>query len=91
MNVDLEPSVALEEGSCITPPQREPVPPVHVYEGCRRQIRNYVLRSYEDLRNKESMVGRDSLTERELDIMSVLWRKESGTVSEVREGLADEP
>jgi len=36
-------------------------------------------------------LGRDSLTERELDIMSVLWRYESGTVSEVREGLADEP
>ena len=36
-------------------------------------------------------MGRDSLTERELDIMSVLWRYESGTVSEVREGLADEP
>ncbi len=36
-------------------------------------------------------MGRDSLTERELDIMSVLWRNESGTVSEVREDLADEP
>ncbi len=50
-----------------------------------------MLRYYEDLRNKESTVGRDSLTERELDIMSVLWRNESGTVSEVREALADEP
>ncbi len=36
-------------------------------------------------------MGRDSLTERELDIMSVLWRNRSGTVSEVREDLADEP
>ncbi|MCH7562666.1 MAG: BlaI/MecI/CopY family transcriptional regulator [Gemmatimonadetes bacterium] len=50
-----------------------------------------MLRSYEDLRIKEPNLGRDSLTERELDIMSVLWRYESGTVSEVREGLADEP
>jgi len=35
-------------------------------------------------------VGRDALTDRELDIMSVLWRNGSGTVSEVREELADE-
>ena len=35
-------------------------------------------------------MGRDSLTDRELDIMSVLWRNGSGTVSEVREDLADE-
>jgi BlaI family penicillinase repressor len=31
-----------------------------------------------------------AFTERELDIMSVLWRRGSGTVSEVREELADE-
>jgi predicted transcriptional regulator len=30
-------------------------------------------------------------TERELDLMSVLWRLGSGTVAEVREQLADEP
>ena len=50
-----------------------------------------MLRSYEDLRIKEPNLGRDSLTERELDIMSVLWRNESGTVSEVREDLDGEP
>ena len=50
-----------------------------------------MLRSYEDLRNEGSTVGRDSLTERELDIMSVLWRNESGTVSEGREDLDGEP
>ena len=32
----------------------------------------------------------DSFTERELDIMSVLWRLESGTVAEVREALDEE-
>lgn len=32
-----------------------------------------------------------AFTERELDIMSVLWRRGSGTVSEVRGELADEP
>jgi len=30
------------------------------------------------------------LTDRELDVMSILWRNASGTVSEVREQLADE-
>ena len=30
-------------------------------------------------------------TDRELDLMSVLWRLGSGTVAEVREHLADEP
>mgnify|MGYP003580767423 CR=1 FL=1 len=29
------------------------------------------------------------LTHRELDVMSILWRAGSGTVSEVRAGLAD--
>src|SRR4051812_22524492 len=29
------------------------------------------------------------LTDRELDVMSILWRTGSGTVAEVREGLAD--
>lgn len=28
-------------------------------------------------------------SERELDVMAVLWRRESGTVAEVREALAD--
>lgn len=32
-----------------------------------------------------------AFTERELDIMSVLWRLGSGTVAEVRESLPDEP
>ncbi len=31
-----------------------------------------------------------TLTERELDIMSILWREGSGTVAEVRERLDDE-
>ena len=31
-----------------------------------------------------------AFTERELDIMSVLWRQGSGTVSEVREALVDD-
>lgn len=35
-------------------------------------------------------MGKDSFTDRELDIMSVLWRDSSGTVSEVRESLTDE-
>jgi BlaI family penicillinase repressor len=30
------------------------------------------------------------LTDRELDVMSILWREGSGTVSEVRERLSDE-
>lgn len=36
------------------------------------------------------MVGRASFTDRELDIMSVLWGRGSGTVAEVREALAAE-
>jgi len=32
-----------------------------------------------------------SFTERELDVMSVLWRRGSGTVAEVKEGLEGEP
>ena len=36
------------------------------------------------------MGGDTAFTERELDIMSVLWRRGSGTVSEVREALADD-
>ena len=31
-----------------------------------------------------------SFTDRELDVMAVLWERGSGTVSEVREGLDDE-
>ncbi len=31
-----------------------------------------------------------SFTDRELDVMSVLWRSGSGTVAEVRDGLDDE-
>jgi len=31
-----------------------------------------------------------SFTDRELDVMAVLWRRGSGTVSEVREGLDDD-
>ena len=33
---------------------------------------------------------RISFTERELDVMAVLWERGSGTVGEVREALADE-
>lgn len=36
------------------------------------------------------MGGNTAFTERELDIMSVLWREGSGTVSEVREALSDD-
>ena len=36
------------------------------------------------------LTPRDAFTERELDIMSVLWREGSGTVAEVRESLADD-
>ena len=36
------------------------------------------------------MSGQTSFTERELDIMSVLWRAGSGTVSEVKEALTAE-
>lgn len=32
-----------------------------------------------------------TFTDRELDVMSVLWRKGSGTVAEVKEGLDGEP
>jgi BlaI family transcriptional regulator, penicillinase repressor len=35
-------------------------------------------------------VGKDSFSDRELDIMSVLWRSGSGTVAEVRECLSDD-
>jgi predicted transcriptional regulator len=35
------------------------------------------------------MGGPPDFTERELDVMSVLWKAGSGTVSEVRESLAD--
>jgi predicted transcriptional regulator len=31
-----------------------------------------------------------SFTDRELDVMAVLWKRGSGTVSEVREGLEDD-
>jgi len=31
-----------------------------------------------------------SFTERELDIMSILWQEGSGTVAEVKDGLADD-
>lgn len=34
-------------------------------------------------------MGRDTLTDRELDIMSALWRAGSGTVAEVRSALDD--
>ncbi len=36
------------------------------------------------------MTDGTTFTERELDIMSVLWREGSGTVAEVRDGLPDE-
>lgn len=36
------------------------------------------------------MVGGTSFTDRELDIMSVLWRSGSGTVAEVREALGEQ-
>jgi BlaI family transcriptional regulator, penicillinase repressor len=36
------------------------------------------------------MGGGTAFTERELDIMSVLWRMGSGTVAEVRDALRDE-
>jgi BlaI family transcriptional regulator, penicillinase repressor len=36
------------------------------------------------------MSERAPLTDRELDVMSILWREGSGTVSEVRERLADD-
>lgn len=36
------------------------------------------------------MSGRDLFTERELDVMSILWRRGSATVAEVREDLDEE-
>ena len=39
-----------------------------------------------DSRSEKDLVV---LTSREMDVMNVLWRLGSGTVSEVREGLAD--
>lgn len=36
-------------------------------------------------------MGEVTFTDRELDVMSVLWREGSGTVNEVRDSLADEP
>lgn len=37
------------------------------------------------------MTGREVIfTERELDVMDILWDRGSGTVGEVREGIADE-
>lgn len=35
-------------------------------------------------------MGKDSFSDRELDIMSVIWRNGSGTVAEVRQSLSDE-
>ncbi|MFW6078461.1 MAG: BlaI/MecI/CopY family transcriptional regulator [Gemmatimonadota bacterium] len=35
-------------------------------------------------------MGRPEFTDRELDVMSILWREGSGTVSEVRDRLSDE-
>lgn len=35
-------------------------------------------------------MGETEFTDRELDVMSILWREASGTVSEVRERLEDE-
>jgi predicted transcriptional regulator len=35
-------------------------------------------------------MGKAEFTDRELDLMSVLWRLRSGTVSEVREALGEE-
>jgi predicted transcriptional regulator len=35
-------------------------------------------------------MSKNKLTNRELDVMSILWRAGSGTVSEVRDGLTDE-
>lgn len=35
-------------------------------------------------------MGRPEFTDRELDVMSILWREGSGTVNEVRDRLADE-
>lgn len=36
-------------------------------------------------------MGDVTFTDRELDVMSILWRDGSGTVAEVREKLSDEP
>jgi len=35
-------------------------------------------------------MGTDSFTDRELDIMSIVWKEGSGTVSEVRDQLSDD-
>lgn len=49
------------------------------------------MMDYEDHRNTEERPVTDrSFTDRELDIMSVLWREGSGTVAEVREALSTE-
>lgn len=40
---------------------------------------------------ERSALNEPNFTDRELDIMSVLWRRGSGTVAEVREALADAP
>ena len=46
---------------------------------------------YEDFRRKESeRVTETSFTDRELDVMSILWEVGPSTVAEVRERLADE-
>lgn len=34
-------------------------------------------------------MAKNTFTDRELDIMSVLWQRQSGTVTEVREALSD--
>jgi BlaI family penicillinase repressor len=59
----------------------------------KRAKMRYRLRriSYNLPRKTETMGSESTFTDRELDIMSVLWRDGSGTVSEVREALADEP
>jgi BlaI family penicillinase repressor len=38
----------------------------------------------------EARMGDPGFTDRELDVMSILWKAGSGTVGEVREGLADD-
>ncbi len=35
-------------------------------------------------------MAKNTFSDRELDIMSVLWQRQSGTVAEVREALSDE-
>ena len=41
-------------------------------------------------RGRERKQERKGFTDRELDIMSVLWREGSGTVAEVRDALGDD-